>query len=143
MFHSKRNVSPEAARDRPNPLQRTGIMNEAKVRDRRIYIHRSGPVFGLARSCWRLLGPNRCRCTKSRPLRSPEFIHIHRLGPEASSKTESGRKLAQTGVYVYPPVPQKPQQFKDPYVLLLLRRQLKQTELLTKSRRRVGVCKPL
>ena len=27
-----------------------------------IHIHRSGPVFGLARSCWRLLGPNRFIC---------------------------------------------------------------------------------
>ena len=45
-----------------------------------IHIHRSGPVFGLARSCWRLLRPNRRICINSGSLREPEFIHIHRFG---------------------------------------------------------------
>ncbi len=77
--------------------------------------YRSGPVFGMARSCWWLLGPNRCICISSGFLRGPEFIHIHRSGPRCSSKTEPFRKPARTGVYVYPPVPHisAPGRFSD------------------------------
>ena len=69
--------------------------------------YRSGPVFGLARSCWRLVGPNWCVCVYiPAPYRGRNLYIYTGWAPEASSKTQPGRKWARTGVYVYHSVPQ-------------------------------------
>ena len=61
------------------------------VWDRRIYIHThwSGPVFGLARSSWRLLRPSRCICIYSGSLRS-QHIYIYRWSPPSQEPSIAG-----------------------------------------------------